>query len=218
MSNDLIKFKQIKGQTMKKSVLIVQWGIMFFFILSLECFAQDNEKSNSNLAPPAAGNPSPYIIDSGDELAIMTWKEPDLTQNKVIVRTDGKISFPFLDDIQAAGLTPLQLKQKIEGGLKKYIENPYVTVQVAVPGSKQIYILGEVLRTGEYPLVKNLTVLQAFALAGGFTQWASKREIILLRNEDEKEKIYRVNYKMIIDGKDVSQNLQLRPNDTIIVP
>jgi len=86
--------------------------------------------------------------------------------------------------------------------------------------SKRFYILGEVLRTGEYPLVKHLTVLQAFALAlaGGFTEWASKKEIILLRQEDGKEKIYRINYKDITKGEDLSQNLKLQADDTIIVP
>lgn len=203
---------------MKKSILIVQLVILLFFTLSLGCFAQDKTTSKRNPVPIAAQNPNPYIIDSGDILAIMTWKEPDLTKDEVLVRTDGKISFPFLDDLQAAGLTPFQLKLKIEDGLKKYVEYPYVTVQVKIPGSKKIYILGEVLNTGEYPLVKKLTALQAFALAGGFTEWASKKEIILLRYEDGKENIYRINYRRIIDGKDLSQNLELRTNDTIIVP
>jgi polysaccharide biosynthesis/export protein len=203
---------------MKKSILIVQLVILLFFVLSFGCLAQDKKGSKINLDPSIENNPHPYIIDSGDILEIMTWKEPDLTQNEVLVRTDGKISFPFLDDLQASGLTPFQLKQKIETGLKKYVEYPYVTVQVKKPDSKKIYILGEVLNTGEYPLVKRLTVLQAFALAGGFTEWASKKEIILLRYEDGTENIYRVNYRRIVDGKDLSQNLELRPNDTIIVP
>jgi polysaccharide export outer membrane protein len=86
------------------------------------------------------------------------------------------------------------------------------------PLSQKFYILGEVLKTGEYPLVKHLTVLQAFALAGGFTEWASKKEIILLRNEGGRDKIYRINYKDIAKGKDFSQNIKLRPDDTIIVP
>jgi polysaccharide export outer membrane protein len=84
--------------------------------------------------------------------------------------------------------------------------------------SKQFYILGEVVNTGQYPLAKHLTVLQAFALAGGFTEWASKKEIILLRNEDGKDKIYRINYKNIVKGQDFSQNLKLKADDTIIVP
>ena len=93
-----------------------------------------------------------------------------------------------------------------------------VLVAVEVLNYRPFYILGEVLRTGEYPLVKHLTVLQAFALAGGFTECASKKEIILLRHEGGKDKIYRINYKDIAGGKDFSQNLKLKTDDTNIVP
>jgi polysaccharide export outer membrane protein len=93
-----------------------------------------------------------------------------------------------------------------------------VTVHVTNPGSQRFYILGEVQNTGEYPLVKHLTVLQAFAVAGGFTEWASKKEIILLRTEDGKDKLFRINYKAITKGKDLNQNIKLKADDTIIVP
>jgi len=200
---------------MKKSILIVKMVTLLFFMLSFGCYAQYQK---GNPSSSVENNSNTYIIDGGDILEIITWKEPELSKEEVLVRTDGKISFPFLDDLQAAGLTPIELKQKIEAGLKKYVEFPYVTVQVKKPDSKKMYSLGEVLTTGEYPLEKRLTVLQAFALAGGFTEWASKKEIILLRYEDGKEKIYRVDYRKIIDGKDPSNNLVLRPHDTIIVP
>ena len=159
-----------------------------------------------------------YKIGGGDILEIMTWKEPEFSREEVLVRTDGKISFPLLGDIHVSGRTPLQVKKDIETGLKDYVDNPIVTIHVKIPGSQKIYILGEVVNPGEYPLVKDLTVLQAFALAGGFTEWASKKEIILLRNEGGKEKIYRINYKDIVQGKDYSQNIHLKANDTIIVP
>jgi len=159
-----------------------------------------------------------YIIGSGDILEIITWKEPDFTREDVLVRIDGKITFPLLDDVQAAGITPMQLKKTIEIKLKDYIDNPVVTVNVTNPGSQRFYILGEIANTGEYPLVKQLTVLQAFALAGGFTEWAAKKEIILLRKENGQEKIYRVNYKDIAKGKHLDQNVLIRANDTIIVP
>ena len=159
-----------------------------------------------------------YKIDAGDILEITTWKEPDLSRDQVLVRTDGKISFPMLNDVQAAGLSPLELKASMEEGLKEFIEGPFVTITIRDPGSQKIYVLGEVQNTGEYPLIKKLTVLQAFALAGGFTEWASKKEIILLRTESGKEKIYRINYKDITKGKDFSQNIKLKADDTIIVP
>jgi polysaccharide biosynthesis/export protein len=159
-----------------------------------------------------------YVIGAGDILDITTWKEVDLTRTEVLVRLDGKISFPLLNDVQAAGVTTGALKKTIEDGLKSYVSHPVVTVAVRAPNSQRFYVLGEVLRTGEYPLIKDMTVLQAFAVAGGFTQWAAKDEIILLRRESGKEKIYRVNYKDITKGKDPAQNLVIQADDTIVVP
>lgn len=161
---------------------------------------------------------SPYMIGPGNVLEIVTWKEVDFSREEVLVRSDGMITFPLLNDIQADGRTPVELKKDIENRLKDYVSNPIVTVTVRIPTIKKFYILGEVVNTGEYDLAKELTVLQAFALAGGFTEWASKKEIILLRSEDDKEKIIRVNYKNIVKGKDLSQNIKIMNDDTIIVP
>lgn len=159
-----------------------------------------------------------YRIGAGDILEIVTWKEPDFSRDTVLVRTDGMVSFPLLNDVQAAGRTPIELKIEIEKRLKDYVGTPVVTVTVRDAASQKFYILGEVLRTGEYPLNKNLTVLQAFALAGGFTEWASKKEIVLLRKVEGQEKIFRVNYRKIVDGNDLGQNVAIQADDTIIVP
>ena len=166
----------------------------------------------------AKASPNDYKIGAGDILEITIWKEPDLSREEVLVRTDGKISFPLLNDVQAAGLTPLEMKRNMETGLKEFISNPFVTITVRSPESQKIYILGEVMNTGEYPLYKRLTVLQAFAVAGGFTEWASKKEIILLRREGGEEKVIKVDYRKILKGKDFSGNVQIQPDDTIIVP
>jgi polysaccharide export outer membrane protein len=176
------------------------------------------KKSKAKQTWSAKASAQDYQIGAGDILEITTWKEPDFSREEVLVRLDGKLTFPLLNDVQAAGLTTLDLKGMIENGLKDYVANPVVTVNVRQPLSKRFYILGEVQRTGEYPLVKHLTVLQAFALAGGFTEWASKDEIILLRRENGKNKIYRIDYKDITKGKDFSQNIKLKTDDTIIVP
>lgn len=159
-----------------------------------------------------------YQIGAGDILKIVTWKENDFTLEAVLVRNDGKISFPLLNDVQAAGLTPLMLKDVIETGLKSYVANPVVTITVVTPESQKFYVLGEVLRTGEYPLVKDLTVMQAFALAGGFTEWASKDEILLVRMEAGGRKVYKIDYKDMAKGKNLEQDLVLKAGDTIIVP
>lgn len=159
-----------------------------------------------------------YRIGKGDVLEIVTWKEPDFSREEIVVRLDGKISFPLLNDVQAAGRTTTELKSTIEKALKEYVSAPTVTVTVTNAASQRFYILGEVVNTGEYPLTKNLTVLQAFALAGGFTEWASKKEIILFRQVDGKEKVIRINYKDIVNDKDFSQNVKILADDTIIVP
>jgi polysaccharide export outer membrane protein len=183
-------------------------------MIGSQAFCQDKPKSSWG----AETMVDSYQIGIGDILEITTWKEEDFTREEVLVRTDGKISFPLLNDFPAAGLSPMELKYNIEKGLKSYVSHPVVTVHVRNPVSQKFYVLGEVKRTGEYPLVKHLTVLQAFALAGGFTEWASKKEIILLRHEGGKDQIYRINYKDITEDKDFSQNLKLKADDTIIVP
>ena len=189
---------------MKRTFLLFYCIVLITIFFVPQIFAGDKDTS--------------YKIGSGDLLQLITWKEPDFSLDEILVRTDGKITFPLLDDIQAAGLTPLELKKNIQRKLRKFVSRPVVTVIVRSPASQKFYILGEVALTGEYALTKDLTVLQAFALAGGFTEWASKKEIILLRREDGKEKIIRVNYKNIIKGKDFSQNVRIKANDTIIVP
>ena len=186
-------------------IIVILIAIGFIFANTTPCLAQEDAKDT-------------YLIGAGDILEITTWKEPDFSREEILVRLDGMITFPLINDIQAKGRTPMQVRQDIEEKLKDYVENPIVTVTVRTSGSKRFYILGEVANTGEYPLVKGLTVLQAFALAGGFTEWASKKEIILMRVEDGKEKIFRVNYKDLIKGKDFSQNIKIQPDDTIIVP
>ena len=167
---------------------------------------------------PSNSPKSSYLIGNGDILEIVTWKEPDFSRDEIIVRLDGNISFPLLDDVMAAGKTPTQLKLDIQAGLKEYVAEPHVTVTVRSAASKRFYILGEVVNTGEYPLTKNLTVLQAFTLAGGFTEWASKKEIILFRRDQGKETVLRIDYKDIVKGKDFSQNVEIQADDTIVVP
>nr|WP_320193822.1 polysaccharide biosynthesis/export family protein [uncultured Desulfobacter sp.] len=158
-----------------------------------------------------------YKIGVGDVLQISTWKEEDLTFDKVFVRNDGKITFPLLDDIQAAGRTTVELKQDIQEKLAEFVEAPTVTVTLANPGSQKYYILGEVQKVGEYHLIKKLTVVQAFALAEGFTEWASKDEIILFRRHQGKELMIKIDYDDITDGN-LKNDIQLKADDIIIVP
>lgn len=157
-----------------------------------------------------------YKIGADDTLNISVWKEPDLTET-LPVRPDGKISLPLLNDVQAAGLTPSQLADAISTKLKKYMSDPRVTVIVTAMNSQRIYILGEVTHSGTMTLQPNMTVLQALASAG-FTQFANTKGIYVLRSENGKQQKIAVNYKALLKGASVDQNLVLRPGDTIVVP
>ncbi len=159
-----------------------------------------------------------YIIGNGDILRIFTWKEPDLSVDSVSVRLDGKITFPLVNDIMAAGLSTMDLKKALETRLAGYVEAPIVTVMLLQAVSRRYYVLGEVQRVGEYPIEKNMTVMQAFAVAGGFTEWASKNEILLIRQVDGREKIFRIKYKDILKGKTSDNNFFIQADDTIVVP
>jgi polysaccharide export outer membrane protein len=173
---------------------------------------------NGGEAKPAAATTDPtYVIGEEDVLNISVWKEPDVTRT-VPVRPDGKISLPLLNDVQAAGLTPGQLGMLITERLKKFIAEPQVTVIVTQINSRRIYILGEVARPGAYPLLPNMTVLQALSSAGGFTQFASSKGIYVLRSENGKQQKYPFNYKDVIKGQRAEQNIILKPGDTIVVP
>lgn len=168
-----------------------------------------------NTGDAAAGEV--YTIGVGDVLSIHTWKEPDLSLDVVQVRRDGKITFPLLDDIPASGRTTVELKQTIQERLTRFVDAPMVTVTLINALSQQYYILGEVQEIGEYPLIKNLTVIQAFALAKGFTQWASKDRILLYRRNGTDLTVFRIDYKDIVKGQ-MNKDIFLQADDIIIVP
>jgi polysaccharide export outer membrane protein len=165
---------------------------------------------------PATEDPN-YVIGAQDVLDISVWKEPELSRT-VPVRPDGKISMPLLNDMRAAGLTPLQLGAEITAGLKKFVTDPQVTVIVTTINSQRVYILGEVTRAGAYPLLPNMTVLQALSSAGGFTQYANLKKIYVLRVEEGKQIKHPFNYKDVLAGKASDQNIFVQAGDTIVVP
>ena len=158
-----------------------------------------------------------YIIGPEDVLSINVWREEALTR-QVPVRSDGKISLPLVDEIHAAGLTPLQLKEKLTLRLKEFIDNPNVSVIVTQPNSQKIYVSGEVRTPGVYPLRGETTLLQIIPMAGGFTEWADQKKVLIIRKEGEKDKRIVVNYKKIVSGEDMKANIVLKPGDTVIVP
>jgi polysaccharide biosynthesis/export protein len=174
--------------------------------------ASANSGSGSAAAAPVDSN---YVIGAQDVLDISVWKEEQLTKT-VPVRPDGKISMPLLNDVQAAGLTPTQLATQITESLKKFVTDPQVTVIVREINSQRVYLLGEVTRAGAYPLLPNMTVLQALSSAGGFTQFANLKKIYVLRVENGKQEKFPFNYKHALESPD--QNILLKAGDTIVVP
>jgi polysaccharide export outer membrane protein len=158
-----------------------------------------------------------YIIGSEDILYIHVWKEEQFSRT-IPVRIDGKITLPLMDEIQATGLTPLQLKESLTQKLKEFVENPMVTVIVMEANSFQVYISGEIRKPGAYRLKTETSLLQFIPLAGGFTEWANQKKILIIRKEDGKEKRITVNYKKIVKGEDPKSNIVLKAGDTIIAP
>jgi polysaccharide biosynthesis/export protein len=178
--------------------------------------AQDASNASGIAAAPATQDPK-YLIGAQDVLDISVWKEPDLTRT-VPVRPDGKISLPLLNDVQAAGLTPMQLAADITKRLKKYVDDPQVTVLVTQINSERIYILGEVNHAGAFPLLPGMNVLEALSSAGGFTIFANTKKIYVMRKVEGKSEKYPFNYKDVIHGKATDENITLRSGDTIVVP
>src|ERR1700758_4736587 len=186
------------------------WVVIGLLAAAIPAQAQqdDNKKQRpdanaaaAQAAPKKSATDDPnYVIGPQDVLDISVWKEPELTR-AVPVRPDGKISMPLLNDVQAAGLTPIQLAANITAGLKKFVTDPQVTIIVTQINSQRVYILGEVTRAGAYPLLPNMTVLQALSHGGGFTQFANLKKIYVLRVENGKQEKYSFNYKDVVAGK-----------------
>jgi polysaccharide export outer membrane protein len=167
-------------------------------------------------APPIVVPPD-YVIGIGDGLSINFWRDADLTRD-VIVRPDGKITLPLVNDIQAAGLTPEQLRANVTTAAEKFVAGPTVNVIVRDIKSRVVYITGMIGNPGPYPLLTPTTVLQLIATAGGLQDWANTKNILIIRKENGRDISYKFNYSDVSKGKNLQQNIELKPNDSIVVP
>jgi polysaccharide export outer membrane protein len=188
---------------------------IFIGLASLPAVMAGQASTPANGPTPASQAGPTYVIGPDDTLYISVWKEPDLTET-LPVRADGNISMPLLNDVQAAGLTPMQLGAALTDKLKKYVSDPHVTIVVTQMNSQRVYVTGEVLHPGAMNLTPSMTVLQALSSAG-FTQFANTKGIYVLRNERGNQTKLAVNYKKLIKGEG-GQNVALKPGDTIVVP
>jgi polysaccharide export outer membrane protein len=168
---------------------------------------------------PAAVSPPPadYVIGPDDVLQVLFWREPQ-NSAEVIVRPDGLISLPMLNDIKAAGLTPEQLRQQVITEAQKFIIEPEVSVIVKSINSRKVFITGQVAKPGAYPLGGPTTVLELIVTAGGLGEWANEKDISIMRTENGKPVTLKFNYRDVIRGKNLKQNVLLKPGDMIIVP
>jgi polysaccharide export outer membrane protein len=178
--------------------------------------------------PPATGNATPvtpagtpvpgdYVIGPDDVLTIVFWREKELSGD-VAVRPDGNISLPLLNDVEAAGLTPDQLRLRVTEAATKLIEEPTVSVVVKQINSRKVFITGQVSKPGPYSINGPTTVVQLLAMAGGVLEYADDKNIAIMRTENGKPVSLRFNYDEVKKRKKIEQNILLKPGDTIIVP
>ena len=205
---------------MKRTVNIAIIVALIFLVSVPMAFSQEDKEGLQQKKPElqwmAVGES--YVIGPEDVLFIHVWKEEALSRT-VLVRMDGKISLPLVDDVQAAGLTARRLKEELTKRLKEFVENPTVSVIVTEPNSFKVYVSGQVKAPGVVRLRSETTIVQLITMVGGFTDWANQKKILIIRKEEDgKEKRITLNYKKIVKGNAPDQNIILRAGDHIIVP
>jgi polysaccharide biosynthesis/export protein len=207
----------------KKLLQIVGTGLLTLVVTagSLATAAQaQSPQAKPNGAPAvAAGVPLPagYVIGPEDVLNVVFWRNQEMSGD-FVVRPDGQISMPLLNDVAAAGLTPEQLREVVTKAATKFLEDPSVTVVVKAINSRKVTITGQVQKPGAYPLISPTTVLQLISIAGGLHEFADSKKILIVRNENGKQVSYKFNYKDVSQGKNLTQNIELKPGDSVIVP
>ena len=208
-----------RGWKMKKLMSFGMIGIGILLIYYSVAYPQTEKEAllKKQAQAEVAADSENYIIGSEDILYIHIWKEEHLSRT-VPVRRDGIISLPLVDEIKAEGLTPLQLKEILAQRFKEFIGDPNITVMVMEANSFKIYVSGQIRNPGVYRLRSETSLLQIIPMAGGFTDWANQKKILIIRKEGGKEKRITVNYKKIVKGEDLGSNIILKAGDTIIVP
>ncbi len=165
--------------------------------------------------------PPNYVIGPDDVLSVVFWRDQDMTRD-VVVRPDGKISLPVVNDLQAAGLTPDQLRDSVtKASSRLYTDEPTVSIVVKAINSRKVFIMGGIGKPGAYPLMDTLTVAQLIAIAGGLSEYADKKNISIVSQDKKSDGTpwrYKFNYSEFLKGINLKQNIELKPGDTVIVP
>lgn len=193
------------------------------------CSPWSRASAQQQTPPPPAGSPaqaqalegvslaSDYQIGPQDVLGVVFWREPEMSGD-VTVRPDGRITLPVIGEMTAAGLHPDALQKEIKTAAAKYLADPNVAVVVRAINSRRVFVTGRVTTPGSHPLTGPLTVMQAIALAGGLTEYADAKNITVLRTRGGQSQTLKFNYKDVVKGKNLEQNIQLLPGDTVVVP
>lgn len=199
----------------------------FALVLTSTCLyaAPQDPQTPGNAAAPAIARhavapvvpPPGYTIGPDDRLAIAFWRNTELSA-EVVVRPDGRISLPLLNDVEAAGLTPEQLRERLIERARNFVEDANATVVVAEIRSRRVFIAGSVDKPGAYPLNGPTTVLQLIATAGGLREFVSGKDIVIVRGAAETQARFKFNYQDVVRGKRLAQNISLQPGDTVIIP
>jgi len=209
-------------QRSRKSVfspLIGAWAAALVWIPVAAAAAQPSPSA-------APQSPAEYLVRAGDLLHVFVWREPELTR-EVRVRPDGKLTMPLIGEVNAEGQTPEALSLGISEKLRKFLNGPQVTVGVIQASTLRFFVMGRVVKPGEYPLLARTTVLQGLALAGGLAEYAKAEDILVIRPHRNPagsapsmpaETILKFDLKRVVAGQDVRHNFVLQPGDTIVVP
>jgi polysaccharide export outer membrane protein len=169
--------------------------------------------------PPASSDASAsYVIGPDDVLSVLFWRDKDLSCD-VVVRPDGKISLPLVNDVQAGGLTPSELREVVNTMARQYVEDPSVTVVVKQINSRKLFITGQVEKPGPYAMSGPTTVLQLISMAGGLKEFTDGKRILIMRSDKSgRQTSHLFNYRQVTSGKNLAQNIELQPGDTVVVP
>src|SRR5258705_2605336 len=204
---------------MKDAVL----HVMIVGVLCLASVPGGAQEAPSGLAdtPPAGTSiasslPPKFVIGVGDVLGITFWREQALSGD-VVVRPDGKISLPLLNDVQAAGFTPEQLSHALAVAAVKFVDEPDVAVIVKEIRSRKVFLVGQVATPGMVPLTGDMNVLQLIAVGGGLLEYADRKDIVIIRTANRQEMRFKFNYNDVLNGKNRKQNILLQPGDTVVV-
>jgi polysaccharide export outer membrane protein len=186
-------------------------------VLVLGSVALDAQRAYS--VTPAASIAAPnYVIGPDDVLSVVFWRDKDMSCD-VVVRPDGKISLPLVNDIQAGGLTPSELRDAVNAAARRFVEEPSVTVVVKQINSRKVFITGQIEKPGPYAINGPTTVVQLISLAGGLKEFTDGKRILIMRTDKAGRQVARVfNYREVLAGKNLEQNIELQPGDTVVVP